>query len=587
MPSIPIGRTAAGGRVELDLVKLIDSRALIQANSGGGKSYLLRLIAEQAGKNVQLVIIDPEGEFATLRERLDLILVGQSGEIPANPRTAAPLARRLAEAGSSAVIDLSEIDLGQRRSFVRQFLTALIDVPRSLWHPLLLAIDEAHLFAPERSAGDAESTAAVIQLMTLGRKRGFAGILATQRISKLHKDAAAEANNVFVGRTALDVDQKRAADSLGMGKADHQTLRDLAAGEWFAFGPAIDLPGVTRFHADQCKTTHPKAGERHKLKPPPPSTAVRGLVAEMADLSNRDPDEALTLDEAQGIIARLKGESRAKDRQLAAKPSGQADPQALEKARAAGEAAGAAARDREIRPLIVERDRIIGALTGKLGRGHKAASELAALLVANGEATSTPVPAFRESRNSGSNKTAATLQPVTSGQVASAKGNQPVKHDRNHARADTGDLPKGEAAVLSALIQFPDGLRREQLTVLTGYKRSSRDAYIQRLREKGLVDAHADGARATEAGIAALPNAQPLPTGAELQAYWLARLPLGERAILEQLIAAYPEPVSRDALSDATGYQRSSRDAYLQRMRAKQLIEEPGRGTVRASENLF
>lgn len=36
-----------------------------------------------------------------------------------------------------------------------------------------------------------------------------------------------------------------------------------------------------------------------------------------------------------------------------------------------------------------------------------------------------------------------------------------------------------------------------------------------------------------------------------------------------------------------TGYQRSSRDAYLQRMRAKQLISEPARGMVRASEDLF
>jgi hypothetical protein len=42
--------------------------------------------------------------------------------------------------------------------------------------------------------------------MSQGRKRGFAGIIATQRLSKLHKDAAAEANNVIIGRTWLDAD---------------------------------------------------------------------------------------------------------------------------------------------------------------------------------------------------------------------------------------------------------------------------------------------------------------------------------------------------------------------------------------------
>ena len=51
-----------------------------------------------------------------------------------------------------------------------------------------------------------------------------------------------------------------------------------------------------------------------------------------------------------------------------------------------------------------------------------------------------------------------------------------------HARKT---LPVGEQSILRACIQFPDGVTREQLTVLTGYKRSSRDAYIQRLREKG------------------------------------------------------------------------------------------------------
>jgi len=153
--------------------------------------------------------------------------------------------------------------------------------------------------------------------------------------------------------------------------------------------------------------------------------------------------------------------------------------------------------------------------------------------------------------------------------------------------AARGELPKGETAILSALIQFPDGLRREQLTVLTGYKRSTRDAYIQRLREKGFVDDAGGIVQATDAGISALPNAEPLPTGPELQAYWLARLPQGERALLEQLITAYPAAVDREDLTTATGYQRSTRDAYLQRMRAKQLIEEPGRGMVRASGNLF
>jgi DNA helicase HerA-like ATPase len=64
--------------------------------------------------------------------------------------------------------------------------------------------------------------------MSQGRTRGHAGIIATQRLSKLRKDAAAEANNVLIGRTWLDADQVRAEDALGLTKVDRVKLRDPA-----------------------------------------------------------------------------------------------------------------------------------------------------------------------------------------------------------------------------------------------------------------------------------------------------------------------------------------------------------------------
>jgi hypothetical protein len=78
-----IGQIIAGEKLELDLPTLVDTRLLIQANSGGGKSWLLRLIAERAG--IQAIVLDNEG----LREAVDVLLVGARGELPANPRHAA------------------------------------------------------------------------------------------------------------------------------------------------------------------------------------------------------------------------------------------------------------------------------------------------------------------------------------------------------------------------------------------------------------------------------------------------------------------------------------------------------------------
>lgn len=561
MTKIDIGHTD-GKKLRLDLPTLVDTRALIQANSGGGKSWWLRLLVERAARHVQVIILDPEGEFATLREKVDIALVGQGGEMATDVRSAGLLARKLVEVRVPAIVDLYDLRLDQRRAYVRQFLEALMAVPRAHWHQLLVIIDEAHLFAPERAAGEAESTAAVVALMSQGRKRGFAGIISTQRLSKLHKDVAAECNNVIIGRTWLDTDQVRAGDLLGMSKPDRQTLRDLAPGEFFAFGPAFMANGVVRFHSDQVATTHPKTGERHKLEVPKPSAAIQDVVSQIGDLPAQAEQEAKDLASLQRKVREL-------EQQLRAKP---APAQPLEtrveipvfKDGEVGRLETAVGQLATIGAQLVEAGDTLRAAAGEISGALKA--------VVNRPAPPMPRPQIAVRRVPDA-VTAARPEPARPAPVARPE--------------PAGDLPRGERLILEALIQYPDGLRREQLTVLTSYKRSSRDTYLQRLREKGLVDTSGDRVMATDAGLAALPDARPLPTGQALQEFWLRTLPQGERAILEVLIHAYPDSVDREALSEATGYKRSSRDTYLQRMAAKELVEFPGPGQVRASDTLF
>jgi hypothetical protein len=76
-------------------------------------------------------------------------------------------------------------------------------------------------------------------LMCRGRKRGLAGVIATQRLAKLAKNVAAEASNFLMGRTFLDIDMARAADLLGMERRQAEQIRDLARGQFLALGPAL------------------------------------------------------------------------------------------------------------------------------------------------------------------------------------------------------------------------------------------------------------------------------------------------------------------------------------------------------------
>ena len=169
MSKITIGAWVDGGGVKLDLPRLLITRMLIQANSGGGKSWLLRKLFEATAGLVQQLIVDPEGEFASLREKHDLVIIAAAGgDAAAHPRTAALLAHRLLETEASAVLDISELKAHDRHAFVRIFFESLIDAPKALRHPVLVALDEAQLFAPEKGQGESEATEAVIDIATRG-----------------------------------------------------------------------------------------------------------------------------------------------------------------------------------------------------------------------------------------------------------------------------------------------------------------------------------------------------------------------------------------------------------------------------------
>jgi hypothetical protein len=142
-------------KIGIDLSKLIESRLLVQANSGGGKSWAIRRIIEQAFGHVQIIVLDPEGEFTNLRERYDFVFAGKGGDAPAEPRSAALLARRLLELKASAIVDLYELNPQERKHFVRLFCEAMVNAPKELWHDCLVIIDEAHVFAPEKAESEA------------------------------------------------------------------------------------------------------------------------------------------------------------------------------------------------------------------------------------------------------------------------------------------------------------------------------------------------------------------------------------------------------------------------------------------------
>jgi hypothetical protein len=239
--AIEMGQTTAGAAATLDLEELLATRLLVQGNSGSGKSHLLRRLLEQSAPWVQQTIIDPEGDFVTLADCFGHLVIDAEDHTERALQVAGERARihRV-----STVLNLEGLDAENQMRRAAAFLGGLFDVARDHWYPMLVVVDEAQLFAPA-VAGEVSDEArklslgAMTNLMCRGRKRGLAGIIATQRLAKLAKNVAAEASNFLMGRTFLDIDMARAADLLGMERRQADAFRDLERGRFIALGPAL------------------------------------------------------------------------------------------------------------------------------------------------------------------------------------------------------------------------------------------------------------------------------------------------------------------------------------------------------------
>ncbi len=558
------------------LESLVDTRMLIQANSGGGKSWAIRRLLESTHGMLQHLVIDREGEFASLREKHDYVLAAATGgDVQAHPRTAKLLAERLLELGVSAILDVYELNARDRILFVKEFLNGLVGSRKDLWHPALVVVDEAHIFCPEKKKGSqAESHDAVIDLMTLGRKRGFCGVLATQRIAKLDKDAAAECNNTLIGRTRLDADVKRAADDIGLGKEQAHALRHLKPGTFWASGPAFDESETFILPIGNVKTRHPKAGARIALKPPPAPEAVKAILSKLASIPIEQDAREKTVEDLKAEIATLK-----KQRVEFSTDVYFTKHEGFERIQ------------KENKGLRDDAERL-SRTNNELQRFAENVINSCETLVVKARNINRPI-----------------TKPFTNGEMHPRPFNRLPKHLPPNIREEPpfivtpteldrinredgiklaqravdrsilgsgAKMPVGERKILIAIQHAQDGATREMLTVVTGYKRSSRDTYLQRLLAKlWIVQSETGRFHATSEGFAALGHHEALPTGAKLYEHWKETLPKGESAVMEAISYGWN---TRDDISKKTGYQRSSRDTYLQRLRAREIIfEENGK----------
>jgi uncharacterized protein len=529
-----------------------------------GKSYTATELAEKLFEaGIPFVAFDPIGVWRFLRVPGHgrgypvVVAGGKAGDLPLSVASAPEYVRAAMRDGVSLVIDLFDINLS--KADWKRIVTACVRVllhensEHGLRH---VFIEEAAEFAPQRVGPDQGQVYAEIEkLARMGGNSRLGYTLINQRAEEVNKAVLELCDNLFLhrqkGRNSLTALSKwlDIADV-----KDHRAIIDslpnLPTGECWAW-----MAGTAR-------PVHTKVPAKNSLHPDRRVMRGDGDIKAKAAV-----DVGAFVSSMRSSLGKIEAEAKAND--PAALKKRIAELERLHKAPGASQADVSAAEQRGY-------DRGSQAARATVAEALRGVVQSANDLTVNLRGISQTVEQQP--------KTAPVIYPARV--VARALPDKPIGSPAR-ATGEQSDLPRGEIAVLSACIQYPDGLRREQLTVLTGYRRSTRDAYIQRLRERGYLETVGDKVTATVDGIAALPDARPLPVGAALQEFWTARLPDGERKILSALIEAYPNSVDRESLDDSTGFKRSTRDAYLQRLSAKELISEPRRGAVQASAQLF
>lgn len=547
---------------------------------GSGKTNTGTVIVEELlSRRLPVVVIDPLDVWWGLKSSADgkqegypvVVLGGPHGDLPLQEGDGETLADFAVEQHVPLVLSLRHLRKGAQRRFVTDFAERLYHRKGEAEHrtPLLVVADEADSFVPQRTTGDvARMVGAIEDLVRRGRSAGLGMMLISQRAASVNKDVLTQLELLVAHRHTSPQDRKaleewiRAHDTGGHHDAFMASLASLGIGEaWFWSPGWLDVFERVQVNLrrtfDSSKT--PKLGARAAVPDAAAKVDLEALRAKLAvtieDARANDPKEL------HRRIAELEGKLRRAAKMAAP------DTAAID--------AAVAAATRELEAEVAQVRALAATLADRIHRGRDVAAQLSEIL-RNGDA---PTAAFRAE---------SAAERVASKRVAATPSPRPVRTVRTStppAPRVTSDLPKGEAAVLTAACQYPEGVDRQQISILTGYKRSSRDTYIQRLREKGLVDTRGTLVVAAAGAERHLPDFEPLPTGRALQEYWLARLPAGEAAVLQALLDD-PGGVSRDELSERTGYKRSSRDTYIQRLRARKIVEVEG-SVVRAASLLF
>jgi hypothetical protein len=260
-----------GEGIDLEMQTIMTGRGCAIGQSGSGKSFLAGVIAEELGKSgMPFCVIDTEGEYASLRNLFNIIIVGgdkKDVELDVN-------FSRLFYASISndlpVVLDVS--DVVDKKKVVYDALRTLYELESKIHKPYLLIMEEADEFAPQ-VIGKGENV--VEEISIRGRKRGIGLFITTQRPANISKNVLAQCSYGFIGKLTIENDLN--AVRILFGNTGMLTqITKLHTGEFMPFGLDYEM----RFKVKSRGARHMGATPSIELNRPSSST-LSAIIKEL------------------------------------------------------------------------------------------------------------------------------------------------------------------------------------------------------------------------------------------------------------------------------------------------------------------
>lgn len=200
------------GLLSIQASHIIGESVAVLGIKGSGKSNTAAVLMEELLKaGVPICVVDIAGEYHTLKDDYpNVAVVGVSIETNVDVCLSLSNAQQIAELayanGSPVVIDISGVPAESRDELLHSYFTAIWRVSAVMRIPLVIFLEEAHNWVPQRGTSPLKNT--FIDIASEGRKRGLSLVLVGQRSARIDKDTLTQAGIAFLHKVRHPTDLK-------------------------------------------------------------------------------------------------------------------------------------------------------------------------------------------------------------------------------------------------------------------------------------------------------------------------------------------------------------------------------------------